>query len=60
MLKEYEYCKKVMKIHFNKNLIMTEKEELPALSKLHSKSAETLNATGIFFLIIFNFNCSFF
>ena len=48
MLKEYEYCKKVMKIHFNKNLIMTEKEELPALSKLHSKSAETLNATGIF------------
>ena len=26
-LKEYEYCKKVMKKHSNKNLIMTEKEE---------------------------------
>ena len=26
-LKEYEYCKKVMKKHFNKNLIMTEEEE---------------------------------
>ena len=25
--KEYEYCKKVMKKHFNKNLIMTEEEE---------------------------------
>ena len=27
ILKEYEYCKKVMKKHFNKNLIMSEKEE---------------------------------
>ena len=27
ILQEYEYCKKVMKNHFNKNLIMTEKEE---------------------------------
>ena len=27
ILKEYEYCKKVMKKHFNKNLIMTEEEE---------------------------------
>ena len=27
ILKEYEYCKKVMKNHFNKTLIMTEKEE---------------------------------
>ena len=27
MLKEYEYCKKVMKKHFNKSLIMTEEEE---------------------------------
>ena len=27
MLKEYEYCKKVMKKHFNKNFIVTEKEE---------------------------------
>ena len=27
ILKEFEYCKKVMKKHFNKNLIMTEKEE---------------------------------
>ena len=27
ILKEYEYCKKVTKKHFNKNLIMTEKEE---------------------------------
>ena len=27
ILKEFEYCKKVMKIHFNKNLIMSEKEE---------------------------------
>ena len=27
ILKEYEYCKKVMKKYFNKNLIMTEEEE---------------------------------
>ena len=27
ILKEYEYCKKVMNKHFNKNLIMSEKEE---------------------------------
>ena len=27
ILEEYEYCKKVMKKHFNKNLIMTEDEE---------------------------------
>ena len=27
ILGEYEYCKKVMKKHFNKNLIMTEEEE---------------------------------
>ena len=27
ILKEYEYCKKVMKKEFNKNLIMTEQEE---------------------------------
>ena len=27
ILKEFEYCKKVMKKHFNKNLIMTEEEE---------------------------------
>ena len=27
ILAEYEYCKKVMKKHFNKNLIMTEEEE---------------------------------
>ena len=27
ILQKYEYCKKVMKNHFNKNLIMTEKEE---------------------------------
>ena len=27
ILKEYKYCKKVMKSHFNKNLIMSEKEE---------------------------------
>ena len=27
MLKEYEYCNKVIKKHFNKNLIMTEGEE---------------------------------
>ena len=27
LLKKYEYCKKVMKKHFNKNLIMSEKEE---------------------------------
>ena len=26
ILKEYEYCKKVMKKHFNKNLPMTEEE----------------------------------
>ena len=26
-LKEHEYCKKVMKKHFNKNLIMSEEEE---------------------------------
>ena len=29
ILKEYEYGKKVMIKHFNKNLIMTEKEEEP-------------------------------
>ena len=27
ILNEYKYCKKVMKKHFNKNLIMSEKEE---------------------------------
>ena len=27
ILKEYEYCKKIMKKHFNKNLIVSEKEE---------------------------------
>ena len=27
ILKDCEYCKKVMKKHFNKNLIMTEEEE---------------------------------
>ena len=27
ILEEYEYCKKLMKKHFNKNLIMTEEEE---------------------------------
>ena len=26
ILKEFEYCKKVMKKHFNKNLIMSEEE----------------------------------
>ena len=28
ILKEYQYCKKVMKKHVNKNLIMSEKEEV--------------------------------
>ena len=27
ILKEYQYCKKVLKKHFNKNLIMGEKEK---------------------------------
>ena len=27
ILNEYEYCKKIMKKHFNKNLIMSKKEE---------------------------------
>ena len=27
ILKEYKYCKKIMKKHFNKNLVMTEEEE---------------------------------
>ena len=27
ILEEYEYCKKVVKKHFNKHLIMTEEEE---------------------------------
>ena len=27
ILKEFEYCKKVMKKHFNKNLIMSEEEK---------------------------------
>ena len=27
IFQEWEYCKKVMKKHFNKNLIMIEKEE---------------------------------
>ena len=33
ILKEYEYCKKVMKKHFNKNLIMSEIEEEELQSK---------------------------
>ena len=32
ILKDYEYCKKVMKKHFNKNLIMTEEAEQFQLS----------------------------
>ena len=28
ILKQYKYCKKVMKKHFNKNLIMSEEEHL--------------------------------
>ena len=32
ILKEFEYCKKVMKKHFNKNLIMSEEEEQFQLS----------------------------
>ena len=27
ILEEHEFCKKIMKKHFNKNLVMTEKEE---------------------------------
>ena len=27
ILKEYQYCKKVMKKHFNKHLFMSEEEE---------------------------------
>ena len=27
ILEEYEYCKKVMRKHFNKNVIMSKKEE---------------------------------
>ena len=27
ILKEYEYCKKVMKKHFNKNLVISEEEQ---------------------------------
>ena len=27
IIKEYNYCRKVMSKHFNKNLIMSEKEE---------------------------------
>ena len=27
ILKGYEYCKKVMKKHFNKNLVMSEEED---------------------------------
>ena len=27
ILKEYKYCKKIMRKHFNKNLIMSEEEE---------------------------------
>ena len=32
ILKKYEYCKKLMKKHFNKNLIMSEEEEQFQLS----------------------------
>ena len=32
IFKEYEYCKKIMKKHFNKNLIMSEEEEQFQLS----------------------------
>ena len=34
ILKEFEYCKKVMKKHFNKNLIMSEEEEQFQLSNM--------------------------
>ena len=34
ILKEYEYCKKVIKKHFNKNLIMSEEEEKIQLSNI--------------------------
>ena len=34
ILKEYKYCKKVMKKHFNKNLIMSEEEEQFQLSNI--------------------------
>ena len=32
IIKEYEYCKKIMKKHFNKNVIMSEEEEQFQLS----------------------------
>ena len=28
IFKEYKYCKKIIKKHFNKNLVMTEEEEI--------------------------------
>ena len=34
IIKEFEYCKKVMKKHFNKNLIMSEEEEQFQLSNM--------------------------
>ena len=34
ILKEYEYCEKVMKKHFNKNLIRSKEKELQYFQKL--------------------------
>ena len=42
ILKEYEYCKKVMKKHFNKNLIMSEKEKEQFQSSNNSWICEKL------------------
>ena len=42
ILKEYKYCKKVMKKHFNKNLIMSEKEKEQFQSSNNSWICEKL------------------
>ena len=43
ILEEYEYCKKVMKKHFNKNVIMSEEKEEQFKSSNTCRICEKLN-----------------
>ena len=43
ILQEYEYCKKVMKKHFNKNVIMSEEKEEQFKSSNTCRICEKLN-----------------
>ena len=48
ILKGFEYSKKVMKTHFNKNLIMSEKEEGPLKPLNHEKVRDHCYVNGKF------------